>query len=314
MPLKDMEDRVLLILRGQFQGRTRSKAVVEQGFFIGDTFPIDRNGWIRNKALATKRRSETEARVTGLINNMGEVIDPRPTIKVFGKEVKNTGYNKPLKEEWNRRLYGIFKYHDAWEFGMMNLRGERAKNTIIEYYKPCKFMAMNKGLTNGYLTLNQSRFTEFQEIKTDWNTEQISQEVLKQNMIDLTTKSIEKEFNNTKDSWDAWTVLSGTVGEPIIQGRRNTVIFLTSSDPTVWVDEPLTCFIPAEWEIDFPEYAKVLAFGKLNEARRQSDDETEGTKIVLNVYGVLTYPGQAKLNRNVKELSSKEVKFAWKKI
>jgi len=255
-----------------------------------------------------------EAVLEGLVDKeTGEILDNRP--ELWGR--KNTGFNKPLKTLWRRRIYGCFKISSDYEFGHLNLNGSRAKNTLVEYFVPCGFVAIDKGMDAGYLTLNQSKFTEFSELDHEID----AYKIINKSMTDYKAKwnELDKAFENTKDSWDGITLLEGYV-KPGINVRDNVTI-LTLCDPSN--EEPLdyeavTCFIPRMWEINFTEWSKIMILGRLRKRKPRSRfgssllvEENEDLGYTMNAYGIFTV--DARKPTDVREIGRENVKCTWHK-
>lgn len=305
-----LRERAILILRDRYSGRKRSKATLQEGFFIGDTGAYDINQALRTKAKLIIQENFKEARLEGLVSEDGTILDNRPTIA--GR--KNPGFNQPLKTLYRRRIYGIFK-NPNYEFGFLNLNGERALNTIVEYFTPCEFLAIDKGMDSGYLTLNQSKFTEFKEKEEDIDVYKIMTNAMKDYKANW--NGLEKSYEATKDAWDGVSLIEGFVRPGINIKENVTVLTLVppgNEEPLE--DESLTCFIPRIWDIDFGEWSKLLIFGKLRKRKprtfgTQSPDEDEDLGYTMNVYGL--YITDKIVPKDVKELSREDIKCVWHK-
>jgi len=311
--LDTLRKTALIIFREKHAARGRSTATDQEGFFIGDTGPYDINRGLRSKAKALIDENFNDAVLEGLVDRKtGEILDNRA--ELWGRT--NPGFKEPLKTVWRRRVYGCFLSSTDYEFGILNLNGARARNTMLEYFTPCNFPAIDKGMDAGYLTLNQSKYTEFTESDKKINVYETIKNALKDYKAEW--NELDKAYESTKEAWDGVTLLEGYVKQGINITDRSTI--LTIADPKNEESlefESVTCFIPRMWEINFGEFSTILALGKLRKRKTRSygqsllGSDNEDLGYTMSVYGI--YPVRVRTPSEVQAVKSEDLKCTWHK-
>lgn len=285
------ETKALRTLALQYRKQLRSPAVPFEGIVIGASDSVDIIAKQRREAEELYRTDPQLAISQGVTNEEGVPLETR---KEWSEGRANPNYGKPLPQNnFIRNVWVIAKKQKGGnEPKLYNLvlSGKNALNEDIPLFKPCKFMAIDKGEK-----LNASQFTKFvvdEKIQIPNITE------LVKSLIPVVKISELEQYHQTnKDNFNRFCLVEADASyvnlEPTAFGSR--VVQLEDIDASIEnLDAPsLTCWIPSFIDLDFIEGSKVLAFGRTSQGKKK--DETgnlteELANVSMNCFGIYAIP------------------------
>jgi len=288
--------RLLAEVSKEVEAITTSKAVMYQGYIIGDTGIKNLAEFMRNKALKMYNDPTTreDAILLGLTDEKGTVLDPR-------KGVKGP---RPLPEKiLLRTLYTVIidTKTKIPRLAILELTNKTV-NVEPKLFVPCRFRANPSKTKTDYIRLRSSKYTKFEEIDMDVNII----ETLKQSLEIIPLRRLETWYHEHKSNRFAIVGIEGIVRdlnlEPnIFTGSRRMDILETEED----LLEPLRCYVPSHLSINFGEYSKVIVIGRPSLRIREEEE-----RLSFNVYGLYVYP-EYRVEYEAREVTEEEVGDLW---
>jgi len=308
---EEQKTRALQRLSVKYKRLLRSPAIGFEGIVMGLGDVVDTVARIRENAIKMFKENPQQAIANGLTDDEGNPLDTRET---FSSGKPNPSYGKPLPEHnYLRNIFGVCNRIGESEpkFFTMTINGEVAKTKDIPLFTPVKFRANDKSEeSSSTFTLTHSVFTKFE--KSDINLPSIREIVSK--FIGITNLADLQQYHTQhKDDYNRIVAIEGDVSmlflEPTATGSRRMIIEDGSKLLEDLESPGITCWIPAEMDIDFSEGSKVIVVGRTTQGLKRDDNGQQTEElgdVMLNVYGIYCYP-EFKINPPIKEITQENI-------
>jgi len=153
-----------------------SSAISFRGGVFGDSGVMDWIQMMRSQAESMYAKDKQRAIRERKTNRDGEALDGREILWKDGKQVPNSNYGYPLREDehaYFRTIYGVVGIGEELrdiQFFRLKTSNESAINLKYPIWKPIGFRALSRDspYQNEYV-LARSRVTEFKEIDVGFN-------------------------------------------------------------------------------------------------------------------------------------------------
>jgi hypothetical protein len=286
--------KVRNLIYSEMTGRqvTRKEPAMFRGFILGADAIRDLKEQMRRKALRIYEEEGENAKIEGYVDENGNPIDWRPTIRNRrGEEVENPDYHKPITGHlYVRDLFGIAikEGETKPKLFVMSLWGGFATQTSWRPFVPVEFKATIKSEGN-YYVLNPPRVLQkgekgFRKISMEIDYMQWIKEALSDREYPLT--ELPKAVENTRHAKDPWIIVKGIVDSIDTEVNPKTGSrTLTITDPDAGMTDVVRVFIPKDFPLAFREYSKVIVFGRPRAWKREDDDT-----IHYSIRGISVYP------------------------
>jgi len=277
----------------EMSGRTRREPVIFKGFILGCGPLRDTLEFLRIKAIKAYNEDPEQAKLLGLVDEQGNPLDPRETIKDRrGNVIENPNFHKPLiGHNYVRDVYGIaMKEGDDKPklFKATLWRGFATKFTYKPFV-PIEFKALVNSESPYYnLTFSRAKDSKIREIEEKIDIMEWIKTSLKDRTYEL--EELERVVDDYKNAIDKEILIEGTVDfiDSEVNPKTGTRTVLITDADKGFLDV-IRVSVPKDFPLAFREYSRVLVFGVPRKWRRSEEDDY---RIYMNGISIYPIPGE----------------------
>jgi len=276
MDLNKARSRAMLVWYARYKSSLRTTAVMVEFIALGLDVKRDVTVNLRKEAEKMKSENWELALQKGYIDEQGNILDFRKTLKFGDKEVENKQYGQKLEPVYMRTVYGVAKKvgEETIKTAVLSLRGDACENPPLVGVK-CKVPVYVRKESDDLIELSSARNWKIHE------TVQLPKETI---MEMLSGAPLLKPLEKVADTDDPYSI-----SKVLVIGKTRTkdgkyMVFVEDPDNEDIEAEPITCFMPESAgaflvDVEEGDIAYLVCKGYWRERE-------EGKQLVLNGFGI----------------------------